>query len=245
MNRGADAFGLALADWARDGTDPEVYERDDGFIDVGAGNELFLATYQDWPAPERQALRYVRGRVIDVGCGGGRVALHLQQRGHDVVGLDASPLAVKTTRLQGVKETWCGSVDTLTRRISSFDTVVLYGNNFGIFGTPDRLRRVLTAWATRMPPHAHILAESTSPYGGGAPGIDGAYCRRNRQRGLMAGQARLRVRYHDSATDWFWWLFVSRREMRSLLRGTGWRQGPVLGSSPQDPYVAVLMKDPN
>jgi len=243
MNRGADAFGLALWDWARDGTDPEVYERDDGFIDVGAGNELFMATFQDWPAPERQALRYVRGRVIDVGCGGGRVALHLQQRGHDVVALDASPLAAKTTRLQGVKETWCGSVDSLTRRIDSFDTVVLYGNNFGIFGTPERIRRVLTAWATRMPPHARILAESTSPYGGGAPGIDRAYCGRNRERGLMAGQARLRVRYHDSATDWFWWLFVSRSEMKSLLRGTGWHQGPVLGSSPQDPYVAVLMKD--
>ena len=93
MRMGADAFGRALVDWARGGTDPEIYERDDGFLDIGAGPELFLAEYRNWPSSERQAMRFVRGRVVDVGCGAGRVALYLQHRGFDVVGLDSSPLA--------------------------------------------------------------------------------------------------------------------------------------------------------
>ena len=243
MEDTSDAFGRALMDWTRGGTDPEVYERDDGFVDVGAGHELFVATYQHWPSPERQAMRYVRGRVIDVGCGGGRVALHLQQRGLAVVGLDVSPLAAKATRLRGVNETWCMSIHKLTRHIHSFDTIVLFGNNFGIFGTPQRLQRVLAHWARRMPPKARILAESTSPYGGGAPGIDRNYSQRNRRRGLLPGQTRLRVRYHDWATPWFSWLFVSPPEMRSLLRGTGWHQGRLLATTSGEPYVAVLEKD--
>ncbi len=239
----SDAFGRALLDWVRGGDDPEVYERDDGYLDVGAGHELFLADYRGWPTPERQAMRYVRGRVIDVGCGGGRVALHLQQRAHDVVALDSSSLAVRAARLRGVRQTWCMSIDAVTRHIGSFDTAVLFGNNFGIFGTPARTRRMLRAWATHMPSGARILAESTSPHGTGAPGIDRGYSASNRERGRMPGQARLRVRYRDWATPWFAWLFVSRREMAQLLRGTGWHQATVLLSSPGDPYVAVLERD--
>jgi len=238
-----DAFGRALVDWARGGADPEIYERDDGFVDIGAGHELYLAEFPQWPSSERQAMRYVRGQVIDVGCGAGRVALYLQERGFDVVGLDASPLAARTSRLRGVKETWCAPIERLTRSIGSFDTIVLFGNNFGIFGSPDRLRRVLSAWAARTAPDARILAESTNPYCGGAPALDRSYYLRNRERGLMPGQCRLRVRYRTWATPWFSWLFVSRNEMRSLLRGTGWHQHRILGATPSDPYVAILEKD--
>jgi SAM-dependent methyltransferase len=238
-----DVFGRALRDWAQGGTEPEIFERDDGFTETGMGHELYLADVAHWPGPERRAMRYVRGRVIDVGCAAGRVALHLQGRGYEVVGLDNSPLAVRTARTRGVAHTWCGTADSLSTRIGSFDTIVLFGNNFGIFGTPDRIRRVLTSWARRTGPGTRILAESTNPYCGGAPVLTRSHYFDNRRRGLMPGQVRLRIRYRGQAGPWFTWLFVSRREMKSLLRGTGWHQCRVLGESPGDPYVAVLEKD--
>jgi SAM-dependent methyltransferase len=101
MRRENDVFGRALMDWARGGTAPEILERDDGYTDLSAGHELYVAGFEDWPLSERQAIRYVRGRVVDVGCGAGRVSSYLQQRGFDVVGLDASPLAVRAARLRG------------------------------------------------------------------------------------------------------------------------------------------------
>jgi hypothetical protein len=120
---------------------------------------------------------------------------------------------------------------------------LLFGNNFGMFGTPDRLRRVLTSLARRTPPGARILAQSTNPYCGGAPALTRSYYVANRADGLLPGQVRLRIRYRARVGPWFSWLFVSRREMRLLLRGTGWRPSLVVGGAPDEPYVAVLEKD--
>src|ERR1019366_4570182 len=102
---------------------PEMIERDDGYTTIGAGPEVYLSEFQGWPSAERQSVRSMRGRVLDVGCGAGRVALHLQERGIDVVGLDSSSLAVQAARIRGVKEVWCTSIDALGPKIGSFDTV--------------------------------------------------------------------------------------------------------------------------
>jgi SAM-dependent methyltransferase len=243
MRKGTDVFGRALMDWARGGTAPEIIERDDGLTDLGAGHELYVAKFKDWHFSERQSMRYVRGRTIDVGCGAGRVALYLQQRGFDVVGLDASPLAIRSARLRGVSKAWCKPIDDLSERIESFGTIVLLGNNFGIFGSAGRLRRTLGIWARRTKPGTRILAQSTNPYCGGAPAFDRAYYQRNKQKGLLPGQIRLRTRYRGYVGDWSDWLYVSRQEMRILLRDTGWHQTRILGGPPSEPYVAVLEKD--
>lgn len=240
---GDDAFGRALLDWVHGGGEPEVHEREDGWVEVGAGPDVYLAPHRDWPVTERRAMRLVRGRALDVGCGAGRVALHLQDKGVDVVGADASPLAVRAARRRGLRRVQQLSVEELGPQLPGFDTVLLMGNNTGIFGTPARLRAGLTAWARHLGPEARILAESASPSGGGVPTLDPSYRGANRRRGRMPGQLRLRTRYHRAATPWFWWLYVSPAELRGLLQGTGWRMSTVLVSAVDEPFVALLEKE--
>ena len=141
-----------------------------------------------------------------------------------------------------MKKAWCMSIDELSKRIGSFDTAMLLGNNFGLFGTPQRLQRMLGVWARRTNPTTRILAESTNPYCGGAPAIDRSYYQSNKKAGLMPGQLRIRSHYRGYVGAWSNWLFVSRNEMRVLLRGTGWHQSKILGG-PSASYVAVLEKD--
>jgi SAM-dependent methyltransferase len=240
---GEDAFGRALLEWVNGGAEPEVHERDDGWIEVGAGPEVYLAPYERWAVAERRAMRLVRGRAIDVGCGAGRVALHLQEKGVDVVGTDASPLAVRAARRRGLRRVQRVSVEELGPQLPRFDTVLLMGNNTGIFGTPARLQAALRGWARQLGPEARILAESASPSGGGVPTLDPSYRRANRRRGRMPGQLRLRTRYHRAATPWFSWLYVSAPELRSLVKGTGWRMSTVLVSAEDEPFVALLEKE--
>jgi SAM-dependent methyltransferase len=243
MRKSEDVFGRALLDWAKGGTTPEVLERDDGFTQIGAGPEVYLSEFSGWPVAERKSIRYLRGRVIDIGCGAGRVALNLQHRGIEVVGLDSSPLAVRAAKIRGVKEVWFLPVEELASKIGSFDSIVLFGNNFGILQTPNHARQLLTDLAKSTKPGARIFAESTNAYCGGAPGLDRSYYWRNKERGVSPGQSRLRFRYDNLVGPWFNWLYVSQSEMRLILRGTGWHQKEVLGVGSSEPYVAILEKD--
>jgi SAM-dependent methyltransferase len=241
LARAADAYGRIISDHARGVARAEVIERDDGWFGISAGAPAYFAPFEKWPLVERRAIRQARGRVLDVGCGAGRVALHLQERGHPVVATDISPLAVRTCRRRGVRDARVAGITALDRRLGRFDTIVMFGNNFGLFGSPRRARWLLKRFHALTSPRARILAESRHPYEDAEPDHR-RYQALNRRRGRFPGQLRLRVRCGHACTPWFDYLIVSPREMRSVVAGTGWRlaclvraRGPL--------YVGVLEKE--
>src|SRR2546426_6190891 len=75
----------------------EIIQRDDGFIEASPVSTYFRE-YRQWPRIERDAMSYVRGRVLDIGCGAGRHSLYLQKKRLDVLGVDVSPLALKVSK---------------------------------------------------------------------------------------------------------------------------------------------------
>lgn len=238
-----DVFGYAVFDWVAGSRTFEVLERDDGYSQIGAGPNVYLSKFRNWPQAERKAIRYLTGRVLDVGCGAGRVALDVQSRGIDVVGLEVSPLAIKAARLRGVKKILTLPFEDLDRRVAKFDSIVMFGNNFGLFENPDRARKALMKFCEHANPGTRIFAESTSGYFGGAPALDRTRYRQNLARGISPGQVRVRYHYKNLVGPWFRWLYVSQREMQSIVVGTGWRLERVLQGGLSDPYVAILIKD--
>src|SRR5256885_2644405 len=73
LNDKQDAYGHQLYDCFRGDNVVEVVERDDGFIDSSTSlPKYYLADYKNWRAHEKNAMRYASGRMLDIGCGGGR-----------------------------------------------------------------------------------------------------------------------------------------------------------------------------
>ena len=118
--------------------------------------------------------------------------------------------------------------------------MILYGNNLGVFGRPERARRALSAWARSAAPGTRIFVESTNAYTGGAPIVNRRYYWRNKQRGLVPGATRYRIHYQDVRSPWLDWFFASQAELRRITRGTGWRLERVLSVGTAEPYVAIL-----
>jgi SAM-dependent methyltransferase len=237
-----DAFGHVLLDYL-DGrrAAATIVERDDGFMESERPAAYFDG-FRRWFTVERRALRYVRGRVLDVGVGAGRVALELQRRGHDVVGIDVSPLVCRVARRRGVRSVKVLALEDVDGSLGRFDTVVMYMNNFGLFESEPKARRLLRRLHAVTSEQGRIVATSSDYTGTGNP-HHRTYRRRNRARGRMPSQIRYRLHYRERSTPWFDYLFVSPREMERLLRGTGWRLHRVIRHREDNLYAAVIEKD--
>ncbi len=236
-----DAHGRVVYDLYRGLGATEIVERDDGWIGVSPGPSFYLAPYRKWPKHERAAMRYVRGRILDVGCGAGRACLYLQDRGQSVVGIDVSPLAIKTARLRGVRRARLMAAAEVSMRLGKFDTVLMLGNDFGVMGNLRHARWLLRRFSSITSTTGQIVAAVVDPYDT-QDGDHRRYHRRNKSRGRMGGQIRIRVRYGKYCTPWFDWLFVSRSEMQRLLEGTGWQVDRFIDSAGPG-YIAVLRKE--
>ncbi|MFG1607268.1 class I SAM-dependent methyltransferase [Actinoplanes sp. NPDC049265] len=217
----------------------EVIERDDGLIN-GAPADHYLGEPSEWQPHDHRALRLCRGQVLDLGCGGGRVAVELQRRRIAVTGLDTSPGALAVARRRGLRDTVLATVDEFGRRAATrYDTFLLLGNNLGLFEGADRAPVLLAALASLANPGARIVAQGTDPYGTTDP-VHLSYHARNRARGRLGGQLRLRLRYRLLATDWFDYLVCSPAELETLLTGTPWRLKSI--DDADHPYYLAVME---
>ena len=239
-----DAFGQQLYDQHCGLISPnyrEVGERDDGYIRVYDHPRWYFTTFDEWEPHLQKAMEYVQGRTLDIGCGAGRVTLYLQQRGLGVVGIDSSPLAIQICNERGIQDARLLSVAQISvKKLGIFDSVVLTGNNFGLFGNPVRAKRLLRRLGKMTTDNARIIAETTDPYTTDDP-VDLSYQERNRAEGRMSGQYRHRDRYLNLKGAWFDWLFVSRDEMRSIVDDTGWTINKFVEPEGSQ-YAAVLGK---
>lgn len=238
-----DAFGRALWDHYQGHPAVEIYERDDGFMTARDFRDtVYLSDFVEWPLEERKAMSYVRGRVLDVGCGAGRACLYLQERGREVVGIDVSPVAIKLCIQRGVRQCHVRSLDEVDHRLGTFDTVLFLGNNLGLLGTPAAARRHLRLLGEITSDRGRIIGGCLDPYQTkDTHHLD--YHRRNRARGRPSGQLRIRARYGPYSTPWISLLWMSVAELEELLEGTGWQLKKAIDVG--DPtYVAVIDKAP-
>lgn len=138
------------------------------------------------PAFESLArLGAIEGRVLDVGCGTGDMAIYLAERGHQVVGIDTSAQAIGSARIKAARSAstaWFAVHDALELGDleGCFDTVVDSGC-LHLFDDEDRgrylagLQRVL-----RIGGSLHVLA--CSQHEAGWVGVHAM--RRSELRGL-------------------------------------------------------------
>ena len=98
-------------------------------------------------------------RVLDAGCGTGRVAIELARRGFAVVGVDSDPRMLAAARAKCSQLQWIeADLVNLTASLDAeFDLVVLAGNVM-VFVDPGTEGRVLREVAARLAPEGLLVS---------------------------------------------------------------------------------------
>jgi len=238
-----DAYGQEIWACYKGERASEIVERDDGYFDASLqGPKVYFSEHEDWPLVERRTIEFVQGRVLDIGCGAGRHSLHLQKKGFEVLGIDNSPLAIKVCRLRGLKKAEIMAVEDVDFKPDSFDTIIMMGNNFGLFGSFKKARRLLKKLYKMTSRKGLIIANTRDPYKTDNPDHL-EYQRLNKERGRMGGQLRIRIRFRKYVGRWFDYLIVSKTEMKEILNGTGWKIKKFIDSDEDSSiYIAIIEK---
>jgi 2-polyprenyl-3-methyl-5-hydroxy-6-metoxy-1,4-benzoquinol methylase len=237
-----DAYGQQLlAQYNGQTATAEFIERDDDYIDIGSEAGQYFSEYNQWSPLERLAIERAKGRVLDIGCGAGRHSLYLQHKGFDVTAIDNSPGAIEVCKLRGLKNAIVKAIaDVDEFGPNSFDTILMFGNNFGLFGDAENAKLILNKLSRITSSEARIVAGTCNPYR-----TDNRehleYHELNRRRGRMPGQIRMRVRYGKTIGSWFDYLFVSPDEMQKIVADTEWQIEEFIGTEEVN-YFAVISK---
>ncbi|UCE96250.1 MAG: class I SAM-dependent methyltransferase [Candidatus Bathyarchaeota archaeon] len=239
MKSERDAFGQMIWACYRGKEVFEVWERNDGYVSVDLAKTYF-SEYEDWALHQRKAMEFVRGRVLDVGCGAGRHSLYLQKLGFDVLGIDVSPLAVKVCRLRGLKKVRVMPIEKMNFKPNSFNSIIMMGCNFSLFSSFKKARRLLKKFRSITSEDVLMIAETRDPYKTDNPSYL-KYYEFNKNKGRMSGQLRGRIRFEGYISKWFDWLMVSKKEMVEILNETGWKAKEFIESG-NSQYIAIIEK---
>jgi SAM-dependent methyltransferase len=122
------------------------------------------------------------GRVLDAGCGTGRVAIELAARGVDVVGVDLDTPMLDEARRKAPDLSWVLADLTAARAGDDFDVVVMAGNVM-IFVSPGTEAVVVANMAAHLRPGGVLVAGFQT---GGARLSAAAYDHHCADAGLVA-----------------------------------------------------------
>lgn len=243
MKNSHDAFGeQLLAQYNRKTPSAEIIERDDDYIDTGSEPGLYFAEYKQWSPLEKRVIKQARGRILDIGCGAGRHSLYLQEKGFDVTGIDNSTGAIKVSKSRGLKKALVRPITEIDKfKPNSFDTILMLGNNFGLFGDAENAKLILQKMSRITTTAAQIITGTRDPYQT-EDRLHLEYHKLNKKRGRMPGQIRMRVRYRKTVGEWFDYLLVSPDEMREIFAATDWQIKEFIEEPEEANYFAIISK---
>lgn len=224
-NEKADIFGSMYIDGFQ-GTNPEYYsiERDDGYIDTDNEIGIYFQPYYKWSQVDKNVLKFVQGKILDIGAGAGRHSLYFQENGYEVHALDNSVLAQEVMKCRGIKNIYLQDIckiEEIGFMDNYFDTVLMLFNNFGLTGSREKTKELLMKLHKITSPKARIISVGVDPYASKIPEHVN-YNKKLSEKGT-SGLIKLRIIYRNITGPWYVLLMLSSDELKDFVKTAGWK----------------------
>jgi SAM-dependent methyltransferase len=190
--------------------------------------DVFFRNEDEMPDIELKALSLCKGKVLDVGAGVGSHALVLDQRGFDITAVEISALAISIMQQRGVKKPLLQNFFSMTDK---FDTLLFMMNGIGLTGTISGFENLLVTAKNLLKPKGQLLFDSSD--------ISYLYDNLAMPNDKYWGEISYRYEYKGQHGEWFNWLYLDPKMLKSLCKQYGWNCKIIMADE-NDQYLAQL-----
>jgi len=181
--------------------------------------------------------------ILDVGCGVGRVATYLQEKGHQVVGLDSCPEAMEITKARGLKLTYTANICILDEPplFNVFHVILMMGNNLGVCGEEKKTEELLIRLNSFLKKEGLLIFSCRDPFHTDNP-IHLEYHEKNRQKGRSPGLVRIRLVYKELRDEWWDLLLLDTVTAEKIVKKAGFTKIVLIQPKNSPIYYFVAQK---
>lgn len=158
---------------------------------------------------ECEILKYAKGKILEIGCGAGRIMKYLQECGHDVTGFDIDQTLILLCKERGINNVFIESYINM-EKFGIYDTIIALNRTIGITSTIADAKMLLQKCYTCSLENGVLIFDSLEV----RPELS--------TTGLGIYERRLRYKYEDQYSEWFPWVNFNSSTARKLLAETGW-----------------------
>jgi len=212
-----DAMGAAILGYAKTGKAGRLRVLSSMFEEDEIPISHLFRTLDGMPELEKEAMRLMQGKVLDIGAGAGCHSIIAKERGLEVTSLDTSPLSCEAMRLRGLADVRCQNI--FSEEVTGlYDTILMLMNGTGIAGTISHLPDLLGRVSRLLSEGGCILVDSS----------DLRYIYENEDgsfdidlSGPYYGEVDYQMCYKKVKGDPFNWLYVDFPLLRDIARNCG------------------------
>ncbi len=161
---------------------------------------------------DRSHIERARGRVLDVGAGGGPLALALLARGFRVTALDPEPEVAAFLVARGLGDTRCDDLDGMAAGDETWDTLLLAMNGLGFAGARRNLPALLSKLCQVMAPGGCIVADSANLLSNDDP-EEKERAHRRLAAGREPGEIEMALTYRGHTGPSFPWFYAGQDDI--------------------------------
>lgn len=214
-----DPIGKAIQYYVQNGESAPIQVQSDLMENDIIPVEYLFRPFEIMPEIEQHALNKCTGKILDVGAGAGPHSSWLREKGHTVTAIDTSKGAVDylNSKFPDLINRQMNILD-LQGTEEKFETILLLMNGIGLAGDLSSLPDFLTHVKSLLSENGKILCDST----------DVKYFYQEEDGGMWVdlnteyyGNFKFKMKYNDTSTDWFPWLYVDNEKLTSIANDAG------------------------